>query len=270
MKAAAFDYRRADSLSQALIPEPGDKPVAGNQSLGPMMNLRLVRPGRLIDIATVPELRAITETPDHVRFGAATTHAEIEDGETPDPTDGWMRAAAGNIAHRAVRNRGTMGGSLAHADPAADWVIVLTGLEATVIAAGPDGERRIPMAEFVTGPYTTDLAENELLVAVDVPRPGPSARWGYWKFMRQVGEFAKASATVLIDPENGRHRCALGALGGAPIVLPDPLAIIERRVSAADIVPAALAGRPLQSIAMHVAALERALARALGEEAEEA
>ena len=270
MNAAAFDFRRADNLAQALTADPGDKPVAGNQSLGPMMNLRLARTGRLIDIATVAELREITETPDYVRFGAATTHAEIEDGETPDPTDGWMRAAAGNIAHRAVRNRGTMGGSLAHADPAADWVIVLTALDATVLAVGPDGERRIPMEEFITGPYTTDLADNELLVAVNVPRPGPSARWGYWKFMRQVGEFAKASATVLIDPENGRHRCALGALGGAPVVLPDPLAIIERRVSAADIVPAALADRPLQSSAMHVAALDRALARALGEETRKA
>ena len=218
--------------------EPGAKPVAGNQSLGPMMNLRLVRARRLIDVATVPELRAIVENPDYVRFGAATTHAEIEDGETPDPTNGWMRAAASNIAHRAVRNRGTMGGSLAHADPAADWVIVLTGLDATVIAAGPDGERRIPMADFMTGPYTTALGDNELLVAVEVPRPGPAARWGYWKFMRQVGEFAKASATVLIDPEDGRHLCcALGALGGPPVVLPDPLAIIERRVSAAEVVP---------------------------------
>jgi len=177
-----------------------------------------------------------------------------------------MRAAASNIAHRAVRNRGTMGGSLAHADPAADWVIVLTGLEATVVVARPDGERRIRMADFMTGPYTTALGDNELLVAVEVPRPGPAARWGYWKFMRQVGEFAKASATVLIDPENGRHLCALGALGSPPVVLPDPLAIIERRVSAADVVPSALAGRPLQSFAMHIAALERALARALGEE----
>jgi aerobic carbon-monoxide dehydrogenase medium subunit len=266
MKAAAFDFDRADTLAQALMPESGDKPVAGNQSLGPMMNLRLVRPRRLIDIATVPELRAIVDNPDFVRFGAATTHAEIEDGETPDPTNGWMREAASNIAHRAVRNRGTMGGSLAHADPAADWVIVLTGLDATVIANGPGGERRIPMADFITGPYTNDLGDKELIVAVDVPRPGASARWGYWKFMRQVGEFAKASATVLIDPATGRHRCALGALGGAPVILPDPLAIIERRVSAAEIVPQALAGRPLQSFAMHVAALERALARALGEE----
>ncbi|MAI49938.1 MAG: carbon monoxide dehydrogenase [Rhodospirillaceae bacterium] len=266
MKAAAFEYRRADTLAETLLPELNDKPVAGNQSLGPMMNLRLARPRRLIDIATIPELRKIVESPDHVRFGAATTHAEIEDGETPDPTNGWMRAAAGNIAHRAVRNRGTMGGSLAHADPAADWVIVLTGLEATVIVAGPVGERRIPMEDFINGPYTTDLGDSELLVAIEVPRPGSSARWGYKKFMRQVGEFAKASATVLIDPENDRHRCALGALGGPPVILADPLAIIEGSVSAADIVSAALSGRQLQSFSMHVAALESALASALGQQ----
>ncbi len=270
MKAAAFDFARADTLAQAFLPEPGDKPMAGNQSLGPMMNLRLARPARLIDIATVPELRAITESPDHIRFGAATTHAEIEDGEVPDPTSGWMQAAARNIAHRAVRNRGTIGGSLAHADPAADWVIVMTGLCATAIVAGPDGERRVPLDRFITGPYATDLAERELLVAVEVPRPGPSAQWGYWKFMRQVGEFAKASAAVLIDPENRRYRCALGALGGPPAVLPDPEGLIEGRVSAADSVAQALAGRPLQSTAMHVAALERALARAHGEETQDA
>lgn len=266
MKAAAFDFSRADTLSEALKSKPGDKPVAGNQSLGPMMNLRLVRPGRLVDIATVPELRTVSETADYVRFGAAVTHGEIEDGETPDPTPGWMRAAAANIAHRAVRNRGTMGGSLAHADPAADWVIVLTGLGASVNVAGPSGERIVPMTQFITGPYSTDLRDGELISSIDVPRPGSSAQWGYFKFMRQVGEFAKASAAVLIDPDTGRHICALGALGGAPVVLPDAAAIIDRRMSAADAVPKALEGRPLQSFAMHIAALERALSRALGEE----
>lgn len=270
MKPAAFEYRRAGGLVTALRLADGEKPVAGNQSLGPMLNLRLVRPERLMDVSALPELRATADSPDRIRFGAATTHAEIEDGDVPDPTDGWMRVVASNIAYRAVRNRGTIGGSLAHADPAADWPLATTALCATAIVYGPGGQRDVPMEDFITGPYTTVLGPLDLLLAVDVPRPGPAARWGYWKFMRQVGEFAKASAAVLIDPENGRYRCVVGALGRQPLVLGDPLALIEGRIAPADALAAALPDRPAAELAMHVTALARALAMANGKEAENA
>lgn len=160
MKPAAFDYALAASLDQAVqaLGRGAAKAVAGNQSLGPMLNLRLARPGRLIDLGALAELRAVEEGPDWVRLGAGITHAEIEDGEAPDPTGGWLTAAAGNIAYRAVRNRGTLGGSLAHADPAADWAIVMTGLGATAILAGPEGERRLALEDFLTGPFATALA----------------------------------------------------------------------------------------------------------------
>lgn len=256
MKPAVFDYGVA---AGAAIPE-GAKPVSGNQSLGPMLNLRLARPERLVDVSRLQSLRETVEHPDRVRLGAATTHAEIEDGAVPDPTGGWLRDAAAHIAHRAVRNRGTLGGSLAHADPAADWVIVMTGLCASVVIEGPDGAREVPMADFITGPYATVLAPQDVLVAVDVPRPGADARWGYWKFVRQVGEFAKASAAVLHDPATGRIRCALGATGGAPVILSAPEEIIAGHTSPADAVDEALPGRSRAARAMHVAALTRALA----------
>ena len=174
MKAAPFDYLIGDDVPNTArrltADDGGTKAVAGAQSLGPMLNLRLVRPAQLIDVSLLPALRETSETTAAVQLGAAVTHAEIEDGEVPDPTPGWLREAAANIAHRAVRNRGTLGGSLAHADPAADWVIVMTGLNATVVLEGPDGRREVAMSDFITGPFETALTPGELIVAVSVPR----------------------------------------------------------------------------------------------------
>lgn len=267
MKPARFDYRAAADLAGTLtLLAQGAKPMAGNQSLGPMLNLRLARPGHLADIALLPELRAVEETPEAIVLGAAITHAEIEDGEVPDPTGGWLRAAAANIAHRAVRNRGTIGGSLAHADPAADWPIVLTGLGASVRLAGPAGTREMPVTDFLTGPFSTALRPDELLTAIILPRPSKGARWGYWKFCRQVGEFAKASAAVLIDPNGLGLRCAVGALGRQPLLLDDPAALIEGRTNPAEALAKALPDRPAEELTLHATALTRALAQAKGEE----
>jgi carbon-monoxide dehydrogenase medium subunit len=271
MKPAPFDYAVAGDLTDVarqLAQAAGDtKPVAGNQSLGPMMNLRLARPGRLIDITGLAPLRAAEETPELVRLGAAITHAEIEDGEVADPTGGWLRAAAAGIAYRAVRNRGTLGGSLCHADPAADWVIVMTGLCTTALIAGPEGERRLALEDFVTGPFKTALREGEILAAVEVPRPGTGARWGYWKFAPQVGEFAKASATVLIDEARGRRRCVIGALGRRPLILDSAKSLIDGSLTPAEALRAALPGRPAEALALHAAALQRALDLAREEKA---
>lgn len=267
MKPAPFDYLAVGGLSDAVAALGGDgaKPMAGNQSLGPMLNLRLARPAALVDVSLLPELRAVEEGADWVRLGAAVTHAEIEDGEVPDPTPGWLQAAAANIAYRAVRNRGTLGGSLAHADPAADWCIVMTALGATALLDGPDGRRRVAIEDFLTGPFATDLQPGEILSAVEVPRPGEGARWGYWKYMRQVGEFAKASAAVLIDPAVGRVRVALGALGRQPLLLSDPQAVVDGKVAPAEAVKQALPEREPADLALHVVALTRALAEARGE-----
>jgi carbon-monoxide dehydrogenase medium subunit len=126
MKPAPFDYARPSSLADAIALLASDelslKLLAGGQSLGPMLNLRLVQPDLLVDITAVPELRRAEADGDGVLIGACVTHADIEDGRVPDPTEGVLPAVARGIAYRAVRNRGTIGGSLAHADPAADWI----------------------------------------------------------------------------------------------------------------------------------------------------
>ncbi len=268
MKAAPFDYRTAHDTADAgrglATHDGGTKAIAGAQSLGPMLNLRLVRPAQLIDVSMLPALRETRETSAAVQLGAAVTHAEIEDGEVPDPTPGWLREAAANIAHRAVRNRGTLGGSLAHADPAADWVIVMTGLNATVVLEGPDGRREVAMSDFITGPFEAALKSGELIVAVSVPRPAAKASWGYCKFVRQVGEFAKASATVLLDPDKGQPRIAIGALGRQPLVL--EAAVSEKlaagQISAAEALGNALPERSPSDLALHITMLNRALAKA--------
>ena len=224
MKAARFDYVRADSVAQAiyLLREHagGAKLMSGGQSLGPMLNLRLARPAVVIDIAGLPELRTVTEHEGRVRIGAGVTHAEIEDGVHPLLRGSALQQVAGGIAYRAIRNRGTLGGSLAHADPAADWVLTMVALGAELEIAGPTGPRRVPAGEFMQGAYTTAVGEDELIAAVHVPRHTAQARWGYYKFCRKTGEFAEASCAAWFDPAARVARVAVGALDGAPALLP--------------------------------------------------
>ncbi len=264
MKAAAFDLviagGTADAIAQLAAAEA--KPLAGGQSLGPMLNLRLARPAILVELSRAMELRQCADEGGSVLYGAATTHAEIEDGAVPDATSGWLPAVASRIAYRAVRNRGTLGGSIAHADPAADWLVTLAALGAGIVLAGPGGRRTVPMPGFVTGPFTTLLAPGEVIEAVRVPKPGPRARWGYWKFTRKLGEFAKASAAVLLDGE--RSRIAVGALEQAPILLPEPDAVLAGSRSVEDSLLAALPGRDPASLDLHVVAVRRAVALARG------
>jgi len=127
-----------------------------------------------------------------------------------------MASVAASIAYRAVRNRGTIGGSLAHADPAADWPTALTLLDGIIVIAGTRGRREVPAESFVTGIFTTVLAPDELVVALRIPRRSRRARYGYWKFCRKAGEFANAIGAVLHDPETNESRAVMGALAGPP------------------------------------------------------
>ena len=223
MKAVAYAFEPAASVDAATLALReggwGFKPVAGGQSLGAMLNLRLAQPETLVDLDGIAELGAVHETADHVFLGAMTTHAAIEDGRVPDPSGGLMPFVARSIAYRAVRNRGTIGGSLCHADPAADWVSSMPLLDATLVVADEQGRRAIPAAAFMTSAFETQLAEGELLVGVRVPRRSPSVRWSYRKFCRKTGEFAHATVGALIDPADGTERLVLGALDGAPRVI---------------------------------------------------
>jgi aerobic carbon-monoxide dehydrogenase medium subunit len=222
MKAANFRYERPASLEDALrildSEGPAAKLIAGGQSLGPMLNLRVVQPPVLIDISALAELRSARVEGYELVVGACVTHADLEDGRAGGEVGGALAKIAGGIAYRAVRNRGTIGGSLCHADPAADWVATLPALGAIAVIRGLRGERRLTIENFVTGALTNALSAGEILVAVRVPRSSRSL-FGYAKSCRKVGEFSKASAAILVDPKAMTGRIALGALDGAPTVL---------------------------------------------------
>ncbi|MGH9212745.1 MAG: FAD binding domain-containing protein [Acidimicrobiales bacterium] len=232
MKPATFTYRRAGSVEEALalLAEHGDeaKLLSGGQSLVPLLNMRLAQPSVVVDIARIPELATASERPGHVRYGAGTVHARFEDALVPDPTRGLLHAVAGGIGYRAIRNRGTLGGSLAHADSSAEWPVVMAALGADVVVqSARAGERTMPAAGFVQGFFTSVLDDDEAIVAVDVPRLPAGARWGFAKAARKPGEFAEslAVAVVTVD-EDGLIRGAELWLGAAT---PVPL-----RVASAD------------------------------------
>ena len=224
MKPAEFSYHRAVSVNDALdrLAAGGDdtKLIVGGQSLGPMLNLRLTRPRELIDISSVEALRGIESTRESVLAGAAVTHAEIEDRPASDPIEHAMREVAAGIAYRAVRNRGTLGGSIAHADPAADWISFLLCADARVRIRGAAGERSVPMPDFIRAAYTTALAPGEILTHIKIPRAAARARFGFYKLCRKTGELAEAMGAVLIDPERRYCRVVAGAIGSKPVVLP--------------------------------------------------
>ena len=224
MKPAEFAYHRAASVEDALehlaAGGNGTKLIGGGQSLGPMLNLRLTRPRELIDISSVEALRGIESTRESVIAGAAVTHAEIEDRPASDPIEHAMREVAAGIAYRAVRNRGTLGGSIAHADPAADWISFLLCADARVRIRGAAGERSVPMPDFIRAAYTTALAPGEILTHIKIPRAAARARFGFYKLCRKTGELAEAMGAVLIDPERRYCRVVAGAIGSKPVVLP--------------------------------------------------
>jgi carbon-monoxide dehydrogenase medium subunit len=271
MKAASFDYARPSGISEAitLLQQSAGmgKPVAGGQSLGPMMNLRLVQPDMLVDLRGIAALTACSDEPNAIVMGAGITHASIEDGKVADPTRGLMPYVARNIAYRPVRNRGTLGGSLAHADPAADWINVMALLDAQYLLAGPSGTRTVANADWMISAFTTALAEDEILTGVRIAKLSARARWSYYKFNRKTGEFAEAIGAFVDDPERGVKRAVIGAIDGTPYVIADASPLLagpdgwnesfaRAQLQAAGLVP------DTYEYKIHAVALERA-ARAL-------
>ena len=261
MKAAAFDYVRARDASHAVEILAGAdgfaKPIAGGQSLGPMLNLRLVEPKLLVDVRCCPDLRACRDD-DAVDYGAAVTHAEIEDGTAPDPCHGWLAAAARRIAYRAVRNRGTLGGSISHADPAADWLVLLLLLDAEVVVLGPRGTRSCALSEFATGPFSTTLEPDEILVRVRIARRSHRVRYGYHRVSMKAGEFASAFSVALDDPDRGESRAVLGAIEHRPIVVGDVSGVRDTQ-GAEAFVSQHLPGLDAPTARLHAVTLSRAV-----------
>ncbi|MGX7741046.1 FAD binding domain-containing protein [Rhodopseudomonas parapalustris] len=235
MKPAPFDYARPRDLSSALAllgSNAGAKVMAGGQSLGPMLNLRLAQPEQIIDITAIDELKQAEISGDELVLGACITHADIEDGRVPDVTAGAMRSVAANIAYRAVRNRGTIGGSLSHADPSADWVSVLTALGARVTLRSASATRQVSLSNFIVGALQSCLQPGELVAAIHIPKRSATAHWGYVKACRKTGEFAHGQCAALIDPDAGWARIVIGALDATPILITEPAELFGGRIGA--------------------------------------
>jgi carbon-monoxide dehydrogenase medium subunit len=212
VKPAPFEYVRAQTLTEALAALDADsKVLAGGQSLVPMLNLRLVRPARVVDINGLAELAGIRARADGgLDIGALTRHQELLSAPLVRDRAPLLAAAAAHVGHRAIRNRGTVGGSLAHADPAAELPAALLALQARVVIAGSTGRRRRLLDEFFLGPLTTVLAPEELLVGIEVP-DARHVGWGFAELARRPGDFALAGVAAVLAPDG--RRC-----GGARLV----------------------------------------------------
>lgn len=267
MKPCNFHYVRPKSVEEAITllnKWRGEaKIMAGGQSLGPALNLRLAQPEVVVDITAIPELSKFKEEPDAVVFGSCITHAAIEDRRLTDPTGGFLHRVASNIAYRAVRNRGTIGGSLAHADPAADWMTTLAVLGAQVIVRGSGGERQIFVSDLMTNAFSIALEDDEIITGVGIPRFSKKAKFGYFKFCRKRGEFAEAMSAVVVDPERKVYRAVVGATDSRPILFGDIapfLPISSESIQAArnKICALKISGDDIRDL-MHANALGRAL-----------
>jgi len=234
MKPAPFEYRRPGTLDEAvaLLAGNGDgaRLLAGGQSLGPMLNLRLALPTQVVDISRLDELRRIEESDRGVIVGAGICHADFEDGRVPDVAGGLLRRTAAEIAYRAVRNRGTIGGSVAHADPAADWPTTLIALGAGATVRGPDGVRELRIEDLIVDSLTTSLAPAEVIESIFIPRLPPGARWGRCKINVLPGHFADALSIVV---RGGAGRPAVAVISGR-VLPPTRLARVEALVGGTD------------------------------------
>ncbi|HYE90976.1 MAG TPA: FAD binding domain-containing protein [Terriglobales bacterium] len=220
MKPAPFAYERArtvDDAVAALARDPDAKVLAGGQSLVPMMNMRLARPSRLVDINGIAELAGVaTQAGGGLVLGALVRHTELATSSLVRARAPLLAAAAAHVGHRAIRNRGTLGGSVAHADPAAELPAALLALDATFVVAGPSGRRRFAADAFFVGLLATELAHDELLVAVEIP-PAPPG-WGFAELARRAGDFAIAGVAGVLDAD-GRARLAAFGVDDRPIRL---------------------------------------------------
>ena len=243
MFAADFEYRKAGSIAEAvqlLSENPGAKILAGGHSLIPLMRFRLARPEVVIDVGGISNMRGITVSGDTINIGALTTHAEIAASVDVQRANGLLAEAAGGIGDPAVRNRGTIGGNLAHADPASDWATVLTALGASVSAQGPSGSRTIAVADLVEDAFTTVLAEDELITTVSVPALAANQRAEYAKMAHPASFYAVVGGAVVVTMDGDRCTAASVAVGG---LTPRPVkaAGVEQALSGTTLTTASIA-----------------------------
>jgi carbon-monoxide dehydrogenase medium subunit len=225
MKPPPFDYHAPQTIDDAVrlldeLSAEDPKILAGGQSLVPMMNLRLARPGHVIDINRIPGLDALEHSDDEITIGARVRHAEVEDSDAVRQALPLLPYVAGQIGYRQIRYRGTVGGSVCHADPVAEWPMIMRLLDAQLDVAGPNGPRTIPADEFFVHVFTTALAPSEMLINLRVRGPRGRWGWGFAEFARKVGDFAVVAAAAIVEASDGaieRARIALAGAGPVPL-----------------------------------------------------
>lgn len=246
MKPAPFDYYAPSALDEALALlerlGTGAKVLAGGQSLVPLLNMRLARPRALVDLNRVPGLAEIRREGDQLRVGAMVRHLQLERDPLVRAAVPLLAEAAGHVAHLQIRTRGTLGGSLANAAPAAELPAAVTALEAKlVVRSAPGGTRRLAPSEFFAGPLQTALAANEVLIEVQIPIPERGTGWAFVEFARRRGDFALAGVAALARLDGrGRiasARLALCGVGDVPLRLHD----VERSLVGAEAAASTLA-----------------------------
>jgi len=209
MKAPDFSYVRPDTLQEALAILADDEamPLAGGQSLMPMMNFRLAAPETIVDLNAIDDLRGINVADGIVKIGAMTRYAELAQSDEIATHAPLIRLALPHIAHAAIRNRGTIGGSIALADPAAEMPAVMLALGATVEVEGANGKRRVAADDFFLGLYETALEDAELITAISIPQREPDDRFGFYELARRHGDYAMAGVAIAI-PAQGAAKIA--------------------------------------------------------------
>ena len=248
MKSAAFDYAKPKALSEALalLAEAGEdaRLIAGGQTLLATLNLRLSEPSILIDITKLDELKGISVLGDQLRIGALVTHTEIEDSKLISQHAPLLKAAVPHIAHRAIRNLGTWGGSLAYGDPAAEWPACSLALNATMLIAGPDGERRISAQDFFIDLYTTSLEPNEILVATELPVANANQVFYFHELARRHGDYAVAGAALVAQKQGTvLSDCAFTffSVGATPVTALKAQALVNGKPLTEELIASAIA-----------------------------
>jgi len=245
---ASFDYVRADSVDAALaaLTEHGDeaKLLAGGHSLLPLMKLRLAAPSVLVDVGRLDDLRYINDAGDHIAIGALTRHRDLEISTMLAADAPLLAHAAGHVGDPQVRHRGTLGGSLAHADPASDLPAVILAMGGTLVATGPNGTREIAASDFFTGFLESALAPDELLTEIRVPKLDTQG-WSFQKFNRRAQDWAIVGVATV--RANGSTGVALVNMGSTPLLASAVMDAVKSGASASDAAAFANEGTEAQS-----------------------
>jgi carbon-monoxide dehydrogenase medium subunit len=249
MKPPRFEYAAPNTISEAvalLATRDGAKPISGGQSLMPLLAFRLAAPQILVDLKRIPGLDRIDISDKGVALGAKVRWVDIEKDARLATAHPLLAEAISHVAHYQIRNRGTVGGSVAHADPAAEMPGIVAACDAEIVAVGPKGERRIKAADFFIGPLQTTLGTDEIITAIHLPAWPKGRRWGFLEFARRRGDFALAGVSAFYDPGAGGKaanvRIGVIGMGDRPRRLPKAEAALEgKAVDAASIAAAAKA-----------------------------